>query len=114
MRLRPAGDAGSVPGVRHPCDRLRAGARRACEGDDMKRRLFTILASLSLILFLATVVLWVRSYRRYDAWTRYSRDASARGYQTLDSWVRRSQRGATMLMFATSAGKLCVTWGSVW
>jgi hypothetical protein len=30
----------------------------------MKRRLFTILSALSLLLFVTVVVLWVRSYRR--------------------------------------------------
>ena len=32
-----------------------------------RRRLFTILSVLSLLLCLATLVLWVRSYWRYDA-----------------------------------------------
>ena len=30
----------------------------------MRRRVFTMLAGVSLVLFVATVVLWVRSYRR--------------------------------------------------
>jgi hypothetical protein len=32
----------------------------------MVRRLFTLLSALSLLLFAATVVLWVRSYSRSD------------------------------------------------
>jgi len=35
-------------------------------GDDLKRRLFTILSVLSSVLFAATVILWVRSYWRTD------------------------------------------------
>src|SRR5215213_641189 len=33
----------------------------------MVRRLFTLLSALSLLLFVAAVVLWVRSYRATDA-----------------------------------------------
>jgi hypothetical protein len=33
----------------------------------MKRRLFTIAAAISLLLCMATAVLWVRSYRRSDS-----------------------------------------------
>ena len=32
----------------------------------MKRRVFTILSALSLVLCLATCVVWVRSYRALD------------------------------------------------
>ncbi|HZL35372.1 MAG TPA: hypothetical protein VFC78_08685 [Tepidisphaeraceae bacterium] len=34
----------------------------------MRRRLFTILATLSALLFVATVALWVRSYWYYSYW----------------------------------------------
>jgi hypothetical protein len=48
----------------------------------MKRRLFTILSALSLLLFVAVVVLWVRSYdpgdfvRYYDPPSAYSFESS--------------------------------------
>jgi hypothetical protein len=40
----------------------------------MKRRLFTILSALSLLLFVAVVVMWVRSYRHCDSiqWHRHA------------------------------------------
>jgi hypothetical protein len=45
----------------------------------MRRRLFTILSALSLVLCLATCVLWVRSYRAYDG---ISRDVNITGPST--------------------------------
>ena len=40
-----------------------------------RRRLFTIVAALSLLLCLATVVLWVRSYWVGDSWFVYDPSA---------------------------------------
>ena len=42
----------------------------------MRRRLFTILSALSLLLCVAVVALWVRSYWRHDSihWTRHNFD----------------------------------------
>ena len=34
----------------------------------MKRRLFTILSALSLLIFMAVCVLWVRGLSRYEMW----------------------------------------------
>src|SRR5688572_4472658 len=38
----------------------------AIQWETVRRRLFTILSALSLLLFVAVVVLWVRSYWRRD------------------------------------------------
>ena len=61
----------------------------------MARRLFTLLSALSLLLCVATAVLWVRSYWRVDGWQ------STRGWIEGDTWVRRSQ---TCWSFAGSIG----------
>jgi hypothetical protein len=53
LRLRPACHLRPLSGVRDGS---------ADEGDDVKRRLFTSLAAMSLLLCVATVALWVRSY----------------------------------------------------
>jgi hypothetical protein len=56
-----------------------------CEGIAMKRRLFTILSALSVLLFVAAVVMWVRSYfvgdvlRHLDA-TTWTDCASSSGW----------------------------------
>lgn len=42
---------------------MRFGAK---ENEDMKHRLFAILSAFSLVLCVATCVLWVRSYWRFD------------------------------------------------
>ena len=39
----------------------------------MRRRLFTLCSALSLLLFVAVCVLWVRSYRVVDAFVRQSK-----------------------------------------
>jgi hypothetical protein len=41
-------------------------ARRCRYNSAMLRRLFTVLSALSLLLCVATLVLWVRSYRGRD------------------------------------------------
>ena len=44
----------------------------------MKRRLFPILSALSLVLFVATVTLWMRSYGHSDyVWLRTSQTTAA-------------------------------------
>ena len=65
LRLRPPRHAGQVPGVWHCSDTTR-----------MKRRLLNLLTALSLLLCVATVMLWVRSYRVDEALTRLSRPAT--------------------------------------
>jgi hypothetical protein len=52
--------------------------RECPEGDGMKRKLVTILAALSLLLCLAAIVLWGRSYSRYDRirWNGESSDST--------------------------------------
>ena len=70
LRLRPPRDAGALPGVREGAGirgTLEAGP---VESRPVKRRLFTILSALSLLLFVAVCVLWVRSYWIHD-WTGY-------------------------------------------
>jgi hypothetical protein len=54
----------------------------------MKRRLFTILSALSLLLFVAVVVVWVRSYFRVDELSRRSYEEG-----TIDFARIRSQEG---------------------
>src|SRR5687768_16401911 len=46
----------------------------------MARRLFTLLSALSLLLCVATAVLWVRSYRRGDVVRYVPRDFYDEGY----------------------------------
>ena len=60
----------------------------------MKRRLFAILSALSLLLCVAAVVLWVRSYFRADSYYRGAEDGtqvyveSGRGFVSVTrSWV---------------------------
>ena len=44
----------------------------------MLRRLFTLLSALSLLLFMAVVVMWVRSHRTVDLLQRDYVDTSGR------------------------------------
>jgi hypothetical protein len=59
---------------------------------NFRRRLFTIVSVLSLILFLATVGLWVRSVRTYDEWAYYA-------------------GGKRVLLTSTAPGRLLLFWG---
>src|SRR2546421_1757795 len=43
-------------------------------GGQMKRRLFNLLAAVSLMMFLGTAVLWERSYGRFGPWHLHDRD----------------------------------------
>src|SRR4051812_6555711 len=56
--------------------RPRARDQRSEVRGQMKRKLFTLAAAVSLLLCLATVVLWVRSYREADelVWAKNGRD----------------------------------------
>ena len=62
----------------------------------MKRRLFTILSTISLLLFVAVVVLWVRSYFVSDRlfWEGFE-DVEDRSYLRRD-WVRVGRGGIGM------------------
>ena len=76
LRLRPARHAGPVPGMRY---------NRTDPTLRMKRRLLNLLTALSLLLCVAVVALWVRSYWRYYAWEWETRTGRAcvdsfRGY----------------------------------
>jgi hypothetical protein len=53
----------------------------------VKRRLFNLAAAVSLVLCLAVVTLWVRSYWRWDSVARYPYRAESRTYhqQSFDS-----------------------------
>src|SRR5688500_15837837 len=57
LRLRPPRQQGQMP-------RMRGGNRG--KGRSMKRRRFTILSALSLLLFVVVVALCARSYRIED------------------------------------------------
>src|SRR5688500_14547339 len=59
----------------------------------MKRRLFTILSGLSLLLFVAVAVLWVRGYSVVDVlhWSASSDTSSGAGHR--DDWRLISGRG---------------------
>src|SRR5688500_1299965 len=71
MQLRPPRHAGAVPG-------MRAGPH---EGTSMRRRLFAILSAVSLLLFVAVVVMWVRSYDPGD-FVRYCDPPSAFSFES--------------------------------
>jgi hypothetical protein len=47
------------------------------EGEDVKRRFFAVLSVLSSVLFVATAILWVRSYGRSDV---IGNDSAPRGF----------------------------------
>jgi hypothetical protein len=55
----------------------------------VKRRLFTILSALSLLLFVAVLVLWVRSYWRFDSVSR-SRAAHFLSFRSESGYVHLS------------------------
>ena len=67
-----------------PTDRGSRKCRTACLGplqcQAVKRRLFIILSALSLLLFVAVCVLWVRSYWIADSIGIWFRDDSAETY----------------------------------
>jgi hypothetical protein len=60
------------------------------------RRLFTLLSALSLVLFVAVVVLWVRSYQVYDlvAFDAFGRSLSLRTFNhaVVVEWTSRPYR----------------------
>ena len=58
----------------------------------MLRRLFTVLSALSLLLCVAVIVLWVRSYWRWDHVSRHEFEP---GRQRICAWD--SNRGRTSL-----------------
>src|SRR5947208_2587134 len=64
MRVRPPRHARPLPGVRGASQ----AATRGRSGR-VKRRMFNLAAVLSLLLCMATVVLWARSRWRMDDWT---------------------------------------------
>jgi hypothetical protein len=56
---------------------------------------FTVLSVLSLLLFVATLALWVRSYWRYDSWSRVA-------------------DGVITFSLFTHPARLNVSWGRMW
>src|SRR5262245_25057385 len=58
LRLRPPRHAGAVSGMR--------GRAGESDGGIVKRRLFNLLAVVSLVLCLASLVLWIRDSRHFD------------------------------------------------
>src|SRR5204863_401783 len=79
LRLRPARHTRPLSRMRHARARRPPGmmhgevcvfvAHRALQ--ILRRRLFTLFAILSLLLCLATIVMWKRSHAVSDNWTRY-------------------------------------------
>jgi hypothetical protein len=59
----------------------------------MLRRLFTLLSALSLLLCMALVVMWVRSYRGRDHWARTARNEPGRPGTQVTSYGVESSRG---------------------
>src|SRR4051812_24425359 len=79
-----------------------AGTMRAAMLRRVLRHLFTLCAAASLVLCVAVIVFWVRSYRVTDAYTHgIIPDAwhlrSARGYLELHTWrpVSKAENFAT-------------------
>jgi hypothetical protein len=93
LRLRPPRHAGVVSGVRDGSGR----------GHHVKRRLSTILSALSLLLFVAVCVLWVRSYWVADhiQWTHRQMESAqyAERYFTLIS--DRGTFDVSLMVFLT-------------
>src|SRR5438067_13455446 len=57
-------------------------------GQGMRRRLFTVLSALSLLLCVATAVLWVRSCRVADVIARKATHPDRKGYSEIEaSWL---------------------------
>src|SRR5688500_15770522 len=82
LRLRPPRHAGPMPGVRpHPG-----------RSDSLKRRLLNLLTALSLLVCVAVVVLWVRSYRVGSVFGYYTGLAGDGWYRSVsagscDGWI---------------------------
>ncbi|HZN65470.1 MAG TPA: hypothetical protein VFB66_09220, partial [Tepidisphaeraceae bacterium] len=100
VRLRPAGDAGAVPGVR---------GNLWCRV--MMRRLFHLLTLLSLLLCVAVAALWVRSHWRIECAgrfrsTRFEEVVSTRGMVSVrvTTYARPVRRTAEELSFRVWPG----------
>ena len=84
------------------CERVGMGSSvieprsAAVQWPAVKRRLFTILSALSLLLFVAVVVLWVRSYKVNDTFGWYSDHWAASGVR-LSAWGVTSDSGGLAL-----------------
>src|SRR5690242_9017665 len=85
IRLRPPRHAGPLSGVRD--------GSQSEGGRGMKRRLFTLAAAVSLVLCMATVVLWLRSYNASDRSPAIGRHAleSSEGRLSLVTAVQLQQ-----------------------
>lgn len=64
----------------------------------MKRHLFNLLTGFSLLLFLATVVMWIRSYWRSDL-SNWTRDSEGNGHYVLLRYSESSLRGGAAFYF---------------
>src|SRR5437879_3352077 len=62
MRLRPSRHAGSLPGMRDG---------PSGKGERLRRKLFTILSAISLVLCAITTLFWIRSHTHGDYVQRY-------------------------------------------
>ncbi|MDB5289449.1 MAG: hypothetical protein JWL69_690 [Phycisphaerales bacterium] len=88
LRLRPSRDARPLPGMRRGAD--------GSEGECMRRRAFTLLTGLSLLLCVATCGLWLRSYWYQDDVGRHTADRAM--------WVLLSWRGDLVAFHNTQVG----------
>ena len=73
----------------------------------MKRRVFTILSALSLVLFVATCVMWVRSHLVFDhcRWSRAEHDPTQPGQVGfIDIETARGRTGVHVQIGATLVG----------
>jgi hypothetical protein len=81
----------------------------------MRRRLFNLAAAVSLVLCVATVVLWVRGAWRIDELTHWSCDADRRGYSLAMFGCGGGSFGATRFRFAnTDAGEVPISLSGRW
>src|SRR5437762_1269218 len=85
VRVRPPRHAGPLPGMRHDS----AGKGK---GQPLRRKLFTIFAAVSLLLCVATITLWIRSFYRMDGL----------------NWVRRGH----VVGYNSCQGRMTFTFGS--
>lgn len=72
----------------------------------MKRRLLNLLAILSLLLFAAAAVMWVRSYWRNDFFGRYPYDPDRRQYRQDAVHSQSGRFGLQLLRFSNASDAL--------
>jgi hypothetical protein len=73
----------------------------------MKRRLFNLLVGVSLLLCVATIILWVRSYGHHHDQVRWNSEITKASHQTGFSF--ESRPGHVIFWYATTDGENLVT-----